>query len=123
MSNFSFMHWLIVLVILGVPILLIALVVGVLKPQPNEVARTWKFRTVVYLFFALLTSFLVVTIPIFLYLAYRSYQNGSTGAVPQPANVSPPSNLEELERLHALVKSGALTQEEYETEKRKVLTK
>jgi len=122
MSSFSLWHWLVVLTVVGVPILLIALVVGILKPQKAEASNTWKFRTIIYLLLAFFTSFLVVTIPIFLYLAYRSYVTGDAGP---PATAAPlaqnRTKAEELGTLHALLQSGALTQREYDTEKKKLL--
>lgn len=125
MGEFSIFHWLIVLLILGVPILLIALIVGVLKPQQNEIANTWKFRTFIHIGLAFLFSFLLITIPLFLYFAYRSYTAGSTfssvTASSNPPSISSTSKAEQIERLHNLLSSGALTQAEYEIEKSKVL--
>lgn len=123
MGSLSIAHWLIVLLAIGVPLLIILLLVGMLKRQPGELRNTFKFRTAVHLVLAFLTSGLVLTIPLFLWLAYRSYCDGEapghSGALTSPAK---PSKAEELERLHALKVSGALTQAEYDEEKRKLLS-
>lgn len=46
------------------------------KPEPGEVAHTWKFRTVAFICLALVIPFWSISLPVFLYLAYRSYVSG-----------------------------------------------
>ncbi len=133
MGNFSIWHWIIVLVVVGIPVLLLtgALRAGVARP--GEVANTWKFRTVVFTILAVVVPFWLITLPLFLFLAYRSYKAGEAAArepfkslgteeFPQ-INAQAPgqSKAEQLTALHELLKSGALTQEECDAEKKKVL--
>ena len=85
----------------------------------GEVANTWKGRTVVYVVLALITPLWLVTLPLFLYLAYRSYQQGQAiGIGKNNSN----SDLDRLEQLNRLLKSDAISKTEFEVEKNKILT-
>ncbi|NEX63406.1 SHOCT domain-containing protein [Noviherbaspirillum galbum] len=130
MSHLSIWHWMIVLVLIGLPVALLLGLGRLLKAGPDEVANTWKGRTFFYAALALLFPLWLITLPLFSYLAYRSYKAGrpasSTHASPiaQVASV-PPSDARsvasQISELHELLKSGALTQDEFEEQKRKVL--
>lgn len=64
-------------------LLVLHLLRAVFRPEPGEVARSWKFRTVVWIGLALIVPLWPVTFPLFLWLAHRSYLAGSprsTGA-------------------------------------------
>lgn len=74
--------------------------------------------------------FWLITLPLFLYLAYRSYKAGEdTLPISQTSShnskgtshTTPISKAEQLTTLYELLKSGALTQEEYDSEKHKIL--
>ncbi|MDR0251116.1 MAG: SHOCT domain-containing protein [Burkholderiales bacterium] len=142
MGSFSLWHWFVV----GTFLLLIVLIKGLLKSNSssseNEIADTWKFRTVIFVILAFVIPFWLITLPLFLFLAYRSYKAGkpvgdiSAAANPQhnlqhesafaldppPAiPVSSPSKAQEIAELHKLLEQGALTQEEFDQEKRKIL--
>lgn len=102
-----------------------------MKSQTNEVANTFKFRTVVFIILALIVPLWFVSLPLFLYFAYRSYVSGV-----EPSSLSsndkvindysnPPrdagSMAKEIETLYELLSKGALTQEEFYIQKRKLL--
>jgi len=116
------------LLFLAVLILPLFFLVRALKPQADEIANTWKFRTVVFTIIAFVIPLWLITLPLFLYLAYRSYVAGtaasSTGssAAPSVASASPASKAQEISALHALLSSGALTQEEFDVEKKQLLS-
>ena len=65
----------ITLVVLFVVALL--LVRSAFRPEPGEVACSWKFRTVIHVALSLLIPLWPVTFPIFLLLAHRSYLAGA----------------------------------------------
>lgn len=56
------------------------LVRSVFRPEPGEVACSWKFRTVIYVALSLLIPLWPLTFPIFLLLAHRSYLAGARRA-------------------------------------------
>ena len=129
MGSFSIWHWFnwfVMLALIGIPLLLIFVLT---KSYPGEVANTWKFRTVVLVIFAFIVPLWPVTLPLFLFLAYRSYKAGSLPEADSKhlAPVSPfPSSTDkaqEIAALHDLLNKGALTQEEFEQQKRKILNK
>jgi hypothetical protein len=93
--------------------------------QPAEEApNTWKFRTVVFLILAVVFPLWPITLPLFLYIAYRSYKSGSTQyTISTSANsaIPVPDKTSQLGALHDLLTKGALTQLEYEQEKKRIL--
>lgn len=100
----------------------IRLLLGTTKPAVGEVANTFKFRTVVYIVLALVVPLWLITLPLFLYLAYKSYLAGDASA-PGPAagNGSSANVAAEIEALHRLVASGALTEAEFNAKKANLL--
>jgi len=132
MSHFSVWHWIIVLIIIGVPLLLISGALRAGTARPGEIADTWKFRTVILVILAFAIPAWLITLPLFLFLAYRSYKAGDSAVGVRPtqaiqvAETSRPhptsqTKTEQLAALHELLKSGALTQDEFDNEKRKIL--
>lgn len=125
MGSFSVWHWLVVLIVVGIPLWL---VVSLVKSSSGEVANTWKFRTVILVILAFVVPLWPVTLPLFLFLAYRSYKAGSE---PQPqlvpaiasgtAERNSAGKAQEIAALHELVAKGALTQAEFDAEKQKIL--
>jgi hypothetical protein len=77
----------------------------------QEIENTFKFTTVLFLIIGLILPLWPITLPLFFWLAYRSYKNG----VPE----KPP--LSELKLAKDLLESGAITQEEYDVIKQKIL--
>lgn len=63
-----------------VALLLVRAVLGAFRPEPGEVERSWKFRTVVYVALALFVPLWPLTFPLFLVLAQRSYLAGAPHA-------------------------------------------
>lgn len=132
MGSFSIWHWMILLIIVGV-IFAIIKAVGGGGPRPGEEANTWKLRTFVYVVLALILPLWLVTLPLFLWLAYRSYREGSppvpvpiTPAGPPPVpdfvrTASKGTMVQQLADLEALRNRGALTEEEFASAKRKLL--
>jgi H+/gluconate symporter-like permease len=117
---------LLMLVFLVVIILAIFLLFRVTKPTTGEVANTFKFRTVIFIILAFAIPFWIITLPLFLYLAYKSYAAGT----PQPqiteqfmpkASAQTRNVAAEIEALHKLVASGALSEAEFQTEKTRLL--
>lgn len=134
MSSFSIFHWIIVFIIIGIPLLLIfgALRAGV--GRAGEKTNTWKFRTIVFTILAVIIPAWPISIPLFLFLAYRSYKAGeiATGLSTQYSEMTSSrqqtvphsvgqSKTDQIAALHQLLKSDALTQDEYDSEKRRIL--
>jgi hypothetical protein len=113
----------------GLLIIILFVVVGIpialsLRPSPNEIANTFKFRTIVYIILALLPIPLLwlITLPLFLYLAYRTYIYGKPSD--HPSLRPPPSTLkiaEEIETLHRLFTNGVLSEREFQVQKTRLL--
>lgn len=70
-----------------------------------EEADTIKFSTVVYAAFGILLPFWPITLPLFFWLAWRSYKRGGL----------PQVSLHELTKAKALLDEGGITQEEYDS--------
>lgn len=137
MGHFSIFHWLIVFFFLAIAIVLIVLIV-VSRHDENEIANTWKFRSVIFVILAFVTPLWIVTVPLFLFLAYHSYKAGKvsdntispvtpsqvfsseSALIPSPTTSS---KAQEIAALHKLVERGALRQEEFEQEKKKILAR
>lgn len=126
MGNFSIFHWVWLLVLAIGAYFLFRLVVRVSKPQANEVANTFKFRTVVFLILAFAIPLWIITLPLFLFLAYRSYLAGDQA--PHSANQAAPSPppqgnsiAQEIAALHELLSKNAITEEEFNAQKRRIL--
>ncbi|NCT82966.1 MAG: hypothetical protein GXC94_07490 [Comamonadaceae bacterium] len=64
-------------VLLIVALLLLRAVLTAFQPEPGEVERSWKFRTVVYVALSLAVPLWPLTFPLFLLLAHRSYLAGA----------------------------------------------
>lgn len=132
MGSFSVWHWMILLIIVGIIFAIIKALTGG-GPRPGEEANTWKLRTFVYVVLALILPLWLVTLPLFLWLAYRSYRDGSppippvqtaSGPPPVPENVRASqggSMVQQLADLEALRNRGSLTEEEFASAKRKLL--
>ena len=126
MGKFSILDWIIVAGFLAVIIWAIRLLLRTAAPTADEVANTFKFRTVIFIILAFVIPFWLITLPLFLYLAYKSYVAGT----PQPkiteqAVAKVPTQLRnvasEIEALHKLVASGALSETEFQAEKARLL--
>lgn len=126
------------LLILCIIIILISLLAK--KRDPDEIANTWKSRTVIFTVLAFVIPFWIVTIPLFFYLAYRSYKQGKlataftvnpapkldsafSGEAPQEVTSKVFSRTSEIAELHRLFQQGALTQDEFDQEKGRLLAK
>ncbi|EDN68125.1 hypothetical protein BGP_2825 [Beggiatoa sp. PS] len=77
----------------------------------EEKENTFKFTTVLFIILGLMLPLWPITLPLFFWLAYRSYKKGVPERMP----------LSELKHAKDLLESGAITQEEYDTIKRKTL--
>ena len=85
----------------------------------NEIQNTFKFRTVIYLILGLIIPFWIITLPLFWFLAYRSYKDG----IPENNTaVDKHSHFDELKKLKALLDDDVITPEEFDREKKKLLT-
>ncbi len=85
--------------------------------KEREIANTWKARTVVYTVLAFVVPLWIITLPLFLYLAYQSYKDGSNSYT----NINN-SDLIRLEKLNQLLKSEVISKAEFDIEKNKILT-
>lgn len=119
MGSFGAFHLLVLLGFVALVIWVVRLLMRSSTARPDEVANTWKFRTVVFVVLAFVVPLWIVTFPLFLFLAYRSYVAGKPSAGAAQANTATRS--EEIGALHALLQKGALSQDEFEAEKRKLL--
>ena len=96
MVNFSVFHWVIVLLFVLVVAYGARLLILATKPRSEDVANTWKFRTIVFVILAVVVPLWILTLPLFLYFAYRSYVEG-TSSVPsniESAATHVPSNID-----------------------------
>ncbi len=84
----------------------------------NEIQNTFKFRTVIYLILGLFVPFWFITLPLFWFLAYRSYKEGMPTA---NMSVDNHSQFDELKKLKSLLDEGIITPEEFDREKKKLL--
>jgi H+/gluconate symporter-like permease len=140
-SSFSIFHWLIAIAVIGLPVALLVVAVfaikSMFKPGLHEIANTWKGRTFLFAGLAVLVPLWLITLPLFAYLAHKSYKEGSppgTPVVPPqafndsttidvPATPSSGASVaSRIAELHALLQAGALTQDEFDQQKRKILT-
>ncbi|WP_287919192.1 SHOCT domain-containing protein [Comamonas sp.] len=124
MGNNSILSWVIVLAILLGMVWLVRLLLRLAAPMPDEVANTFKFRTVVFIVLAFSIPLWLITLPLFLYLAYKSYAAGMPHgqATEQSKQSTAPQNVAlEIEALHKLLISGALSEEEFQTQKARLL--
>ena len=71
----------------------------------NNVADTIKFSTVMFFILGLLLPLWPVTLPLFFWLAYRSYRKGG----PEPVS------LYQLQKAKALLDDGGITKAEYDS--------
>jgi len=124
MGNSAFWNW----------VLIAAIVMGVFSfikylrrpasPNTYEVENTFKFRTIIYIILAISIPLWLITFPLFIYLAYRSYVSGEkqhqhteiSKTIVAPRNISG-----EIEALHKLVASGALSDAEFQAQKKRLL--
>jgi uncharacterized membrane protein len=86
----------------------------------GEVSDTFKFRTIVYLVLGVFICWTIIGLFFFLALAYFSYKAGKP-IKPVLIQASAPSSAKELAELHQLLSVGAITKEEYESQKQKLL--
>lgn len=70
----------------------------------QDEADTIKFSTILFIALGLLLPLWPITLPLFFWLAWRSYRRGG------PADIS----LYELQKAKALLDSGGITQGEYD---------
>ncbi|MDR2212745.1 MAG: SHOCT domain-containing protein [Pseudomonadales bacterium] len=93
----------------------------IFKPAPDEVANTFKPRTVVFIILGLIIPVWIITLPLFWYFAYKSYIAGELQE--QPSSGLPPSLkvVEEIETLHTLFINGALSEAEFQAQKARLL--
>jgi hypothetical protein len=126
----------IVFFIMLIPVLILLVITAMIKPKPGEKPNTWKGRTFFFIGVAALFPYWIITAPLYCFLAYRSYKAGGlpnddgtgrriieasvvevrSGEVTEVGNAA-----SQIAQLHELLKSGALTQDEFDTQKRKVL--
>lgn len=87
------------------------------------VADTFKFSTVVFIILGVIIPFWIVTLPLFWFLAYRSYKQGRPAdpAVDSAGAARASNALDEIQKLKTLLDAGAITQDEFEEQKRKLL--
>lgn len=83
----------------------------------NKVANTWKTRTTVYAVLTVITLPSIILAVLFAILAHKSYKNGKSELINNN------NDLVRLEKLNNLLKSNAISQEEFETEKNKTLNR
>lgn len=93
------------------------------KKANQGVADTFKFGTVVFIILGVIIPFWIVTLPLFWFLAYRSYKQGRVAdpAVDVAVTARASSALDEIQMLKTLLDAGAITQGEFEAQKRKLL--
>jgi hypothetical protein len=97
--------------------------------QTTGYPDTIKLSTVVLFVLGLITPLWLVTLPLFWFFAYKTFKspNGTPlskpdtryETLPKEQNVS--SKFEQIEQLKKLLDSGAITEEEFKTEKNKLL--
>ncbi|WP_417499799.1 SHOCT domain-containing protein [Methylophaga sp.] len=97
----------------------------------NNVLTTYensvKVSTVVYFILGLIVPFWLITLPLFWFLAYQSFKSGlGTPLSKQTSNTTKQatsySRLDELKKLKELHNSGALTDDEFASEKAKIMS-
>lgn len=91
---------------------------------------TVKISTIVFFVLGLIIPLWVITLPICWFLAYRSFKSGDGSPVSKPQvalqreiviEEQGPSKFDNIEKLKSLLDSGALTEEEFLSEKSKIL--
>lgn len=87
------------------------------------VANTFKFSTVVFIILGVIIPFWIITLPLFWFLAYRSYRQGRVAdpAADASGGAPGPSALDAIEKLKSLLDAGAITRDEFDAQKRKLL--
>ena len=70
----------------------------------SDVADTVKLSTVLYIVIGLLLPLWPITLPVFFFLAYRSYRKGG----PEPVS------LYQLQKAKTLLEQGGISQAEYD---------
>lgn len=83
------------------------------KQMSKGKANTFKFSTIVFLILGLIIPLWPISLPIFWYLAYKSY---SSGIVKEDHTST--GNLDELKKLKELLDLGVISQEEFDAKKR-----
>lgn len=81
----------------------------------KKVANTVKGETIIFMILALLVPLWPISLPLFGWLAYRSYKSGGPGAGS--------SSLEELQRAKQLLDAGAISQGEFDHIKAQTLAR
>ena len=79
--------------------------------QPN----TFSFATILFIILGLIVPFWPISLPLFWFLAYRSYKSG-TAPVPAPS-------IADLQSAQDLLDRGAISQEEFDRIKANVLSR
>ena len=76
-------------------------------------ANTFSFATIIFLVLGLIVPLWPISLPLFWFLAYRSYKNGSA-----PQSVL---SLTDLKNAQDLLDEGTITQEEFDRIKANIL--
>lgn len=97
--------------------------------------NTFKFSTIIYIILGLIVPLWIVTLPLFWWFAYQSYKDGSGTPLPSPTEansnaldtISSPEvvkiySYDDLEKIKDLMDKGIITEEEFEMEKKKILS-
>lgn len=125
MGTYGIFTFLFILLIIIGGFFALRLLFRLIKPKPDEVTNTVKFRTVIFIVLAFTIPLWLITLPLFLYLAYKSYIHGIPTEIANTPLAAPSlksnsmeqSVAAEIEALHNLVKSGALSQSEFQDRK------
>lgn len=86
----------------------------------NEIPNTWKGRTVVYAVLAFIIPLWIITLPLFLYLAYKSYKEGG---VKNKDKQNTSYTLSDIKEAQILLKDKVIIQEEFDKIKTNALNK
>lgn len=91
----------------------------------NDNIDTIKISTLIYFFLGIIIPFWIVSIPICWFLAYKSFKSSEGTPLFKNGSLNfdlkKSSKYEDLDKLKDLLDKGALSQEEYEKEKAKIL--
>lgn len=77
----------------------------------QELANTIKFSTVIYILLGLIIPIWPITLPLFWWMAYKSYRRGGEAG----------HSITDLKNAKDLLEAGAITQKEFDAIKAKTL--